>query len=122
MPDFLPVPWIRWERFQVEGVVREKESGRPLPGLVVRAFDKDLFEDDYLGEDQTDEAGHFEIRFTDADFKDWVESRPDLYLCVMVKGFDAPIHGTEIREDASHEETFDIDVPRAQLPEGSPAG
>ena len=118
MPDFLTVPWIRWERFRVEGTVREKESGRPLPGLIVRVFDKDFFSDDYLGEDETDAEGRFEVGFTDADFKDELESRPDLYLCVMARGSAEPIHDTEdaVREHAHHEEIFQIEIPRAQLP------
>ena len=86
MPSFLPVPWVTWQRFCVAGVVRERETRRPLQGLVVCAYDKDLITDDYLGECATDGEGRFEIRFTDADFKDAVETRPDLYLCVFERG------------------------------------
>ena len=28
--------------FQITGIVREKESKRPVPGLLVRAFDEEL--------------------------------------------------------------------------------
>lgn len=117
MPKFLPVPWIRWQRFRVEGVVREQESGSPLPGLVVCAFDKDLIKDDYLGETETDAEGRFEIRFTDADFKDAIESHPDLYLCVFSPGSDEPVHDTSfaIRRNASEEEYYDIEIPRSGL-------
>jgi hypothetical protein len=118
MPKFLPVPWIRWQRFRVAGVVRESESGRPLRDLLVRAFDKDLVQDDFLGESETDAGGRFEIRFTDADFKDAVESRPDLYLCVFVPGVDEPVHDTsyEIRKDAGRQEYYEIAIPRSSLP------
>ncbi len=117
MPQFLPVPWIRWQRFRVEGVIREKESGRPLPGLVVSAFDKDLVSDDYLGEAETDESGSFEIRFSDADFKDAIESQPDLYLCVFVPGTREPVHDTAyaIRKNASADEHYEIEIPEAAL-------
>jgi carotenoid cleavage dioxygenase len=119
MPSFLPVPWIRWQRFVVDGVVREQESGRPLSGLVVCAFDKDLIKDDYLGECETDAAGRFEIRFTDADFKDAMESRPDIYLCVFAPGTREPVHDTSLalRKDAGDEEHYELAIPRGSLPE-----
>ena len=118
MRGFLPVPWIRWQRFQVDGVVREQESGRPLPGLVVCAFDKDVLQDDYLGECETDASGRFEIRFTDADFKDATESRPDISLCVFSPGTRKPVHDTSLalRRNAGREEHFEIAIPRTSLP------
>lgn len=124
MPKFLPVPWICWERFRVEGVVREQGSGRPLRGLLVCAFDKDLVSDDYLGDSETDEGGRFEILFTDARFKDALESRPDIYLCIFAPGDDQPIHDTsfEIRRNASNEEYYDIAISLDSLPRVTPRG
>ena len=118
MPKFMRVPWVRWQSFRIRGVVREQESGRPVARLLVKAFDKDVVRDDFLGACETDESGAFEIRFTDADFKDALESHPDLYLCVFVPGGEEPIHDTscEIRHDASHDEHFEIDIPKAALP------
>jgi carotenoid cleavage dioxygenase len=113
MPKFIPVPWIRWQRHRITGVVRELDSERPLPDLRIAAYDKDLVKDDFLGEATTDANGAFEIRFTDADFKDLVESKPDIYLCVFCGESVEPIHDTrcEIRENASHEEHFELHVP-----------
>ena len=50
---------------------------------------------------------------TDADFKDLLESHPDIYLCVFVPGDPEPIVDTscEVRENASHEEYFELEVP-----------
>lgn len=113
MPQFIPVPWIRWQRFRVAGVVKEQGSGAPREGLRVTAYDKDLVKDDFLGEAITDADGAFEIRFTDADFKDVLESQPDIYLCVFVPGSTEPIVDTscEIRENASNDEFFELEVP-----------
>lgn len=113
MPRLLPVPWIQWKRFHVSGVVRAQGSGEPLAGLVVCAFDEDLVKDDFLGECETDAEGRFEIRFMDADFKDAVESQPDLYLCVFVPGTREPVHDTksEVRENAGQDEVFEIEIP-----------
>ena len=92
MPDSVPVPWIQCQRFRVEGVVQEQEAGRPLSGVLVRVFDKDVIKDDYLGEAETDEAGRFAVQFTDADFKDTIET------------------------NAKNQEYFEIAIPRASLP------
>lgn len=112
MPRFLPVPWFRWNRFRIVGVIRERGSRRPLPGYQVRAFDKDLVRDDFLGDATTDAEGRFAIHFTDAQFKDVFESRPDLYLCVFAPGVSEPVHDTSyaIRENASQEEMYEIEL------------
>ncbi len=122
MAKFIPVPWIRWQRFRVGGVIREKESGRPLEGLVVSAYDKDVVNDDYLGEAVTDASGSFEIRFTDADFKDAMESNPDLYLFVFVPGTRRPVHDTSygIRQNATDDEHYEIEIPQAALAPAEP--
>ncbi len=123
MPKFLRVPWIRWQRFRVSGRVREQESGRPITGLRVCAFDQDVVQDDFLGETTTDADGRFEIHFTDAAFKDFSESRPDLYLCLFREGSRDPIVDTsyEVRDDASEEEYYDIAIPVAVLGSDPPS-
>jgi len=109
----IPVPWIQWRRFQVAGVVLEEKTHAPLAGYGVQAFDKDVVSDDFLGESTTDEAGRFEIRFTDADFKDALESQPDIYLVVLAPDTAQPVHDTRhaIRRDASQDEYFEISIP-----------
>ncbi len=48
--------------FRIIGVIEEAETGRPLPNLVVRAFDRDLIFDDKIGYTNTNDDGHFESR------------------------------------------------------------
>lgn len=124
MPDTVPVPWIRWQRYRVAGVVRERESGDPLAGLMVLAFDKDIVSDDFLGECETDAEGRFEIRFTDQAFKDVIETHPDIYLSVFVRGTREPIHDTEhdIRQNAGRDEFFDVEVGRNELAKSGYSG
>lgn len=100
----------------VLGIVVEEESRRPLQGLRVRAFDKDLIRDDDLGEALTDAAGRFEIRFTEAQFRDFTETAPDLYLRI----YDSTgrlLHSTEnaVRRNAGVRESFEVVIPRAKL-------
>ena len=56
-------------KFAIMGVIREKESGLGVPGLIVRAYDKDLLYDDMLGSAVTDANGGFGIRYREADFR-----------------------------------------------------
>ncbi len=54
--------------FKIHGKVIEKETGKGIPNLTVKAIDKDLFFDDLLGAVTTDEKGNFEIKYDKEDF------------------------------------------------------
>jgi hypothetical protein len=71
---------------RILGSVVEEESGRPLEGLLVRAFDKDLIRDDHLGDTHTNAAGEFEISYSEVQFRDLNETLPDLYLRIFDAG------------------------------------
>ena len=51
------------ESFRIWGQVREVESKRGIPNLVVSAFDKDLLFDDLLGEVVSGEDGNFQLTY-----------------------------------------------------------
>jgi carotenoid cleavage dioxygenase len=102
--------------------VVEQESGSPLAGLLVRAHDRDVLYDDDLGEVETDAEGRFEIVYTEAQFQDVIETRPDLYLRI----YDAAgrlVHTTEraVRRDAHIDERYEIAIPRARLSQAGAA-
>jgi hypothetical protein len=86
-------------RFRVQGTVKESETGRPLSGHIVRAFDKDLLFDDDLGLAITDEQGRFLIQFTEDAFRDFMELSPDLYLRVYDSTGERLLHQTPIHRD-----------------------
>jgi hypothetical protein len=103
-------------RYRVFGRLVEAGSGRPLAALRVRAFDKDLVRDDPLGSSVSDANGRFDIQFTELDFRDVVEARPDLYFRV----FDSEgreIHSTEDHPiwNAKGDEDVAIEIPRERL-------
>lgn len=103
--------------YHVRGAVLEDESGRPLTGLLVRLYDKDVLLDDFLGETHSDDAGHFELVFTEVQFMDLFETRPDLYLRVFdASGRQLP-HTTEnqVRFDAEQEEFFELRIPHGRV-------
>ena len=94
--------------FRVEGTIEESETGRPLAGLIVRAFDKDLIFDDELGVCITDELGRFLIRFTEDAFRDFAETSPDLYLRVYDSTGESLLHQTPVHTDFASDENFRI--------------
>jgi hypothetical protein len=100
--------------FRIFGAVRQKGSSAGVPGLRVKAVDKDLFCDDRLGTATTDADGRFEIRYEAADFRDFFESRPDIYLTIT-DADGAELFTTEdrVRYEADDTEEFLIELPTA---------
>jgi len=50
----------------------------------VRLYDKDIFEDDFLGESTLDENGIAKISFNHSSFSDWnTDDKPDFYFVVF---------------------------------------
>ncbi len=104
---------------RVIGTVLEEESGKPLQGLQVRAFDKDVFFDDKLGVAITDAAGAFRINYSSLDFSlvEGLETSPELYIRV----FDATgkkqlyTSKSEIRRNVQVEEEYTIKIPKSKL-------
>ena len=98
-------------RFWVKGTIEESETGRPLVGLIVRAFDKDLLFDDELGVATTDELGRFSIHFTEDEFRDFAERSPDLYLRVYDSTGESLLHKTPVHRNFVSDENFRILIP-----------
>jgi len=99
------------------GTVVEEESGKPIEGLFVRAYDKDLISDDHLGDTHTDASGRFEIEYSEVQFRDFNETLPDLYLRIFDASGKRLLHSTEreVRRNAMVVERFEIKIPRAKL-------
>jgi plastocyanin len=115
------------DTFVITGIVREKESKIGLPGLIVRAYDKDLLYDDLMGEDRTSCDGSFRIVSEAEDFRDFFDKRPDIYLRIMVPGHggSAPreVFNTAhaVRWNAGHLEYIVVEIPHSiacDLPSG----
>lgn len=102
---------------RVHGTVVEEESGKPLAGLLVRAFDQDLIFDDKLGNSITDADGKFDIRYTEAQYRDHAEVEPDIYIRVFDGSGAKLLYTTEkaVRKNADLVEYFDVKIPAAKL-------
>lgn len=102
---------------RVIGTIVEQESGKPLEGLRVRAYDKDWVFDDDLGETTTDAAGRFEISYSEYQYRDHEETQPDIYLRVYDADGSRLLYSSEkaVRRSAQVTEHFDIRIPREKL-------
>lgn len=104
--------------FKIVGTVVEKESGRRLPNLMVKAIDKDLIFDDLLGTVITDSAGQFEIRYDKEDFQElFFDQKPDIYLKIKTPA-GKEIFSTEdkVRYQGDQTEEFFVEIPAHLLP------
>jgi hypothetical protein len=84
---------------KITGQVLEAESGRGVPGVIVRAFDKDRFFDDLLGEVMTDAGGEFQLMYDESKFREFFDTAPDIFLLSYSKN--------RIREDAFYHRRID---------------
>jgi hypothetical protein len=108
-------------RFKISGNVREKESGLGIGDLMIRAYDKDLLFDDLLGTAMTDGEGYFEIVYTEKDFRELFESKPDIYLSVYAPPWRLLIETTDtVRWGASEHEQYELTIAREMLGNLSP--
>src|SRR6476646_8807135 len=100
------------------GTVVEEESGRPIAGLHVRAFDKDILFDDKLGVAVTDPEGKFRIDYSQLDFSSifGTETSPELYVRVYDVNDKKLLYTSEksIRKNVKVEEHFEIKIPRGK--------
>jgi hypothetical protein len=102
---------------RVIGTVVEEETGAPLQGLRVRAYDKDLVFDDKLGDTLTDASGRFEIPYTEAHFRDLEETEPDVYIRIYDGSGRKLLYTSEkaVRRSARITESFDVRISKAKL-------
>jgi len=101
-------------RYRVHGRITNHE-GRPLEGLLVYAYDRDVAFDDDLGSARSDGNGEFSIQFTEVAYRDVAETRPDVYLRIVDPKTHAELVSTRraTRWNAHADEHFEITIPRA---------
>jgi hypothetical protein len=73
--------------FVLKGILKDN-TGNILPGYTVKAFDKDPFSDDELGQDVTKEDGTFRINFSESDYKEPLEVFQSHELELYLKVYD----------------------------------
>lgn len=108
--------------FRITGTVKVAETGVGLPGLFVKAYDKDILFDDLLGSAITGEGGRFEIVSELKDFRDFFDVKPDIYLKVYTRDGKKQMHAAErgIRWNAGTMEDFEVRIPLKELGKNAP--
>lgn len=104
--------------FRIRGKVIDRDNKRPLAGLMVRAYDKDLIFDDLLATAATDKTGSFEMRYSGSDFQELFDKKPDIYFIIMDETGAQTIHTTaeSVRCNAGTDEFFVIEIPHHKIP------
>jgi hypothetical protein len=85
----------------------EKGDDKPLTGdeYSVRLYDRDVADDDFLGESRLDAGGHIRIAFAHDSFVNddaFKEAKPDFYFIILKNG--VPVYTTKVLEDLSVED------------------
>ncbi|MBX9853379.1 MAG: hypothetical protein K2X86_16660 [Cytophagaceae bacterium] len=95
----------------IRAQVFNKETRQPWSsdGSVVKLYDQDLMEDDFLGECKIGEYGQVEISFNSSDFKSMDspgEKYPDIYLCIYKYG--KLLFKSEVRKNLNFEKEAEL--------------
>jgi hypothetical protein len=109
----LVVPDMVDTTFQVEGRVASRVSAG-ISGLRVRVVDKAVGEDVPLAEDDTDEDGAYQVRFTDAEIRRRGKERPDLQARVF--SGETFLAASEVHYNASTRETLNVLLDKTAAP------
>jgi hypothetical protein len=92
----------------ISGKVRELETGRPVRGITVEAYDADALHDDLLGRTETDENGHYDVPTRSR--VGFFRERPDAYI-LLKDGNGRTLKSTRSAHLRDIEEDVVIDVP-----------
>ncbi len=106
--------------YSVTGKILSSDK-KPVQGVIIRLYDQDIKEDDFLGSCKTDKDGHYKISFTEKAFRDGFakDIKPDIYIKVLdTKG--NVIHKTKTILNADIKLVENIILKeKPQLPEGA---
>lgn len=96
----------------------QKGKDGPLKGdrYVVRLYDRDIADDEYLGESHLDDEGRVRIAFShDAFVNDVVfkEARPDFFFVIFDN--DTPIYSTPVLEDLRLEDLQQLKIGEGEV-------
>ncbi|MCP4399234.1 MAG: hypothetical protein GY801_18270 [bacterium] len=95
--------------YSVSGKVA-KSDGVGISGLIVRAFDRDLRNESFLGETKTDDEGLYEIPYLRSQFTRADKGTADLVIRVFGRGDDNPIASSDTFFNVPAKQTIDMEV------------
>ncbi len=95
-------------QFLVRGQVRDA-ADRPVPGILVRVFDKDMRTEEFLGEAKTDDQGRYQVPYTAKQFARAEKGTADLRV-VLVNDDGLDIASSPIVFNAKPMESVDLSL------------
>lgn len=99
--------------YSIGGRITDYQSATPLSGLKVRAYDKDFFREQVLGESATDENGNYQIRFSRNDFSGpliKLERHPDIFIVIYDNGNEIYSTSNSVIVNAEAHTTIDAAI------------
>lgn len=106
--------------YRITGQIRESESGLPIPGLKVRAYDEDLIWDDLLGTAVTDQDGRFALTYGTKAFRELLEAAPEVYLLVYAPPRRLLLKSRDAVRIGQEEHHFDLRIDHDTLGDAAP--
>jgi len=111
------------DEYLLAGQLLHPETGKAVSGMVVDVVDKDIKKHDLLGVDITDTEGHFEIAFTEKDFKESGEGLPEILIRAGMKRETMTlVTQSPIAMKPGTKETIEITLPQALAPAAEKIG
>jgi hypothetical protein len=107
--------------YSVSGRITDFQSGQPLKGLLIRAYDKDFFREQLLGSAKTDDKGNYLIQFSSDEFTGpliHLERHPDIYIVIYDDKKEIYSTKTSVIVDANTHTTIDAAIeylPKKQI-------
>ncbi|NTW07154.1 MAG: hypothetical protein HGA29_04845 [Syntrophaceae bacterium] len=101
------------KKFRLYGKIRNAESGKGIPGLIIEVKDADLFIDEVIGTAKTGRGGSFSINFPPSQFLPAYREKPDIYLSVKSpSGKLIASTRNALKPDVERNTEINVDIPR----------
>jgi hypothetical protein len=108
--------------FTILGRICESESKLGVPGLIVRAYDKERRYDNLQKTTKTDKEGRFKMIYQETQVADLLKAPPEIFFRILAPPFRFLLDATQTFPWGRRpEEHIEIEIPRQQLGPISPA-
>ncbi len=101
----------RMKHFRIFGKIREAESGKGMPDLMVEVHDADLFTDELLATAKTDRDGSFSVDYPPPLLPTRYREKPDIFLNIKLpEGKLIASTRNDLSTDAQTDTEINVDI------------
>ena len=114
---------LKQDTFRMRGQIKIGGTGEPAREVPVSVLDKGFLCDDRLGMVFTDKKGFYDISYSRADFPEFFEARPEMYI--IVKAFDGSIFyrsEESVLLEAGKFVSIDLEIPKSAIEQPTASG